>query len=63
MEPGCSQYAQECVARFGLMTGIVLSADRIMRCGNDLDMYRRVWKDHRYRFVDNPGSCLLKEKE
>ncbi len=63
MEPGCSQYAHASISRFGLLKGMILSADRLVRCGNDLEAYPRLWKNHRNAYLDEPGSSLLPEKQ
>lgn len=62
MEPGCSQYAHASITRFGILKGIILSADRLMRCGYDLGAYPRLWKNQRNIYLDEPGSSLLPEK-
>jgi putative component of membrane protein insertase Oxa1/YidC/SpoIIIJ protein YidD len=42
-EPSCSQYSEQAVEKFGLLKGIVMSADRLERCNACivLDLYPR----------------------
>ena len=35
MHPSCSDYARECIARFGPLVGWMMACDRLLRCGRD----------------------------
>jgi hypothetical protein len=43
MFPSCSEYGRQCVARHGLVVGVLMTADRLHRCGHDLRHYERSW--------------------
>lgn len=43
MIPSCSEYAKLAVAKNGLFEGIIMTADRLHRCGHDLHLYTRLW--------------------
>ena len=49
--PTCSEYALECLKKFGLIKGIFLSFKRVSRC--------HPWADHEY----DPIPDNLKEKQ
>jgi putative membrane protein insertion efficiency factor len=40
MHPSCSQYSKDAITKTGIFQGILMTADRIMRCGMDTDFYR-----------------------
>lgn len=39
MHPSCSSYALQCVIHHGLLRGVLLASDRLIRCGSDLAAY------------------------
>jgi putative component of membrane protein insertase Oxa1/YidC/SpoIIIJ protein YidD len=39
MHPSCSSYALAAIDKWGLFRGVVLSSDRLIRCGCNLDQY------------------------
>ena len=43
MFPSCSEYGRLSVARHGLLLGVMITADRLHRCGHDLYLYPRLW--------------------
>jgi len=52
MQPSCSHYAHTALKTQGLFKGLLMSADRIMRCGNDTKHYQKVWLEYRYHYLD-----------
>ncbi len=51
MYPTCSYYGLEAIQEYGLK-GILLSADRLHRCGHDLNFYNKVIVNNKIRFLD-----------
>jgi hypothetical protein len=41
MTPSCSEYGRLAVKRYGLGTGILMTGDRIHRCGHDQYLYNK----------------------
>ena len=39
MFPSCSAYSKQSIATHGLIKGILMTADRLMRCGMDTRLY------------------------
>lgn len=39
MEPSCSEYSRLAFARHGLLRGLGLTTDRLLRCGSDTHLY------------------------
>jgi len=54
MVPSCSEYARICVARHGLVIGVLMAADHLHRCGHDLYLYPRLWSPARGWCYDDP---------
>lgn len=54
MYPSCSSYAREAIVMHGLFWGILMSFDRLHRCGHDLRFYETVYLDGEIRFYDYP---------
>jgi Putative membrane protein insertion efficiency factor len=55
MFPSCSEYGRLSVARHGLFLGIMITADRLHRCGHDLYLYERLWSvSHGWCYDDAP---------
>jgi len=53
MQPSCSEYAKEAMARHGFLTGWTMSLDRLMRCGRDEKRVSPlVWVDGRWKIYD-----------
>ena len=42
MTPSCSQYAYEAFEKHGLFLGILMTADRLHRCGHDVSQYEKI---------------------
>jgi hypothetical protein len=42
MDPSCSRYAREAIGAHGPLVGLALAADRLSRCGRDLEHYPSV---------------------
>jgi len=55
MVPSCSEYSRISVAQHGLAMGVIMSADRLHRCGHDLHLYPRLWSSSRgWSYDDQP---------
>lgn len=52
MEPSCSQYSLEAIQRYGLFLGLLMTADRLHRCGHDVSRYSVVDTDAGARYAD-----------
>jgi len=51
MYPSCSNYSYDAISEYGFF-GIVMTADRLLRCGRDLHNYRIIRKDRFNRYYD-----------
>jgi len=58
MHPSCSHYAAECLDRYGIVKGVLMGTDRIMRCGLDLRFYPRVYLQQRNLYRDLPEESI-----
>lgn len=54
MVPSCSEYGRLAVQRYGFVVGVLMSADRIHRCGHDLRYYPLVTSGRSLRYEDLP---------
>ncbi len=55
MFPSCSEYARLAVIKNGLIVGILMSSDRLHRCGHDLHLYSKLWLYSKgWRYDDPP---------
>jgi len=46
MYPSCSQYMKQCVKKHGVLTGMIMGLDRLVRCGRDeVNISSPVWID------------------
>lgn len=52
MSPSCSHYSREAIYRLGALKGVLMTLDRLQRCGYDLDSYPRVYEDRMEKFWD-----------
>lgn len=55
MVPSCSEYGRISVRRYGLLRGVLMSADRLHRCGHDLRYYEGLWSPSRGWCYDDPA--------
>lgn len=55
MHPSCSQFAKVAIAQKGLGLGLLMSADRIMRCGMDTWLYPKYSKGEKDYYLDLPA--------
>jgi len=51
MFPSCSQYAVEAISRYGAFWGVILTSERLLRCGRE-SSYPLVQNQGEYRFFD-----------
>lgn len=54
MYPSCSSYAKEAISNRGVVLGILSAADRLHRCGHDLQLYEKVYVEGEYLRYDYP---------
>lgn len=54
MRPSCSGYALEAMETLGLARGILAAADRLHRCGHDLNLYEIRHIDEGNYYYDPP---------
>lgn len=52
MSPTCSVYSREAIHEHGFTKGLIMSFDRLLRCGFDLKQYPRLYIDGIERFLD-----------
>lgn len=52
MSPSCSEYGRLAVRHRGLLIGVLLTADRLHRCGHDLQWYPPAWNSAGLRAAD-----------
>lgn len=53
MTPSCSAYGHESISRFGPLRGVIMTADRLMRCGRDeVRLSPRIWTKEGFRTLD-----------
>lgn len=52
MHPHCSQYSREAFANYNPIRAYVMTADRLLRCGHDLNQYRPTSVDGQPRYFD-----------
>ena len=53
--PSCSAYSRECINKWGLSRGIIMSADRLMRCHSCASSDNYPQKNHN-KFWDPPDE-------
>jgi putative component of membrane protein insertase Oxa1/YidC/SpoIIIJ protein YidD len=54
MTPSCSGYALEAISRYGATRGLLMSVDRLNRCGHDLQFYSNARRGDLVLSLDNP---------
>ncbi|MDH3890765.1 MAG: membrane protein insertion efficiency factor YidD [candidate division Zixibacteria bacterium] len=52
MHPHCSEYGREAFANHSPIRAYIMTADRLLRCGHDLNQYRPTSVDGRRRYFD-----------
>ncbi len=58
MSPSCSSFAREVFQREFFFKAVLLSTDRLSRCGNDLKYFAFLETDSGARFSDSPGGAV-----
>lgn len=58
MHPHCSQYGRQAFANYNPLRAYVMTADRLLRCGQDLNHYRPTSVDGHTRYSDPIGVDL-----
>jgi hypothetical protein len=58
MYPSCSQFAKVAFAENAGPVALLGTFDRLMRCGQDLNQYRKVWMDGAYYAWDPPEGSI-----
>lgn len=52
MIPSCSSYAYEAFRSYGFIRGYLLTIDRLLRCGRDLENYNEIYAEGTIKYVD-----------
>ncbi len=52
MRPSCSKYSREAIQEYGFFKGLLLTMDRLLRCGSDLHLYQEIREEGVPRFLD-----------
>lgn len=52
MYPGCSSYMAEAVARHGILKGLMMGTDRLLRCGRKLQSYPWIIRGQKFYAYD-----------
>ena len=63
MYPSCSAYSEYVIKKFGLAKGIVLTTDRLARCGNDLHLYNSIIMNKKYLYENFPPPVFKTKNE
>ncbi|RMD82081.1 MAG: membrane protein insertion efficiency factor YidD [Candidatus Dadabacteria bacterium] len=56
MYPSCSEYGRRAIAHYGLLRGLLMTADRLHRCGHDLQFYDPLWSPQSGWYSDDPPT-------
>ncbi len=56
MYPSCSHYSIACLRKHGV-TGILMTIDRLNRCGHDLHYYEKTIVGNRIKYFDPVKEC------
>jgi len=62
MYPSCSQYAKEAFHRYGFFKGLILTFDRLLRCGSDLRHYREIRVNHTPCYLDPVDDNVISKE-
>ena len=54
MYPSCSSYSHKCIERKGIVSGLIDTTDRLIRCGKDLQYYELILTPRGVSFNDPP---------
>ena len=52
MYPGCSSYMAEAVAKHGIVKGVMMGTDRLLRCGRKLQSYPWIIRGQKFYAYD-----------
>ena len=56
--PSCSEFSKQAISKYGITIGIVLSADRLMRCSGGHASYED-YPYYKRKFIDRPQNNFL----
>jgi len=60
MYPSCSEYSRQAFARFGVVRGWIMTADRLMRCGRDeLRINQKILVNGQIKYFDPIENNIL----
>lgn len=55
MYPSCSRYSIQAFSEFGALKGVLLTSDRLIRCGHEQSIYDLYWENKQPKFEDFPN--------
>jgi len=56
MYPSCSEYGMIVISKYNL-TGVLMTMDRLLRCGHDLYLYERIVVGDSIKYLDLPQKA------
>jgi putative component of membrane protein insertase Oxa1/YidC/SpoIIIJ protein YidD len=59
MYPSCSAFCLQSMQEEGLLKGILMTADRLHRCGHDMGIYDKIRISESIRFDDSPEENTM----
>ena len=62
MQPSCSHYGRQAIETYGFVIGLLMTFDRLQRCGYDKDQYNEVRKSNRV-YLHDPVVKLRKSHD
>ena len=63
MYPSCSVYSEYVIKHCGLTKGIIMTTDRLARCGNDLHLYNSTIMNKRILYENFPPPVFKTKNE
>jgi len=59
--PSCSRYSSDCISRYGVIKGCIMTFDRLIRCNGSARFAPYKWSDKKGLLYDPPGDDSLLE--
>ena len=60
--PSCSEYSRIAFKKFGILEGWLMTFDRLLRCGHQIDKYLIISFDSKFYWYDPPTSLFKPPK-